>query len=146
MFTLWIGTALGFVFVAVGVSMYVALGLCDKYVRTRVNRMDQWLKRRKIVIAITTIFRVVGVLAGIALGAYYASRKDGKLAAAAALGFVFAVACIIAIAFTWVKKIEQPVQSKEAMGQHASPPQYGNGGYGVQNSQAYGSHQVGGHN
>ena len=96
--------------------MYVALGLCDKYVRTRVNRMDQWLKRRKIVIAITTIFRVVGVLAGIALGAYYASRKDGKLAAAAALGFVFAVACIIAIAFTWVKKIEQPVQSKEAMG------------------------------
>ncbi|KAH7014344.1 uncharacterized protein B0I36DRAFT_397860 [Microdochium trichocladiopsis] len=136
--TLWVGTGLGWFSAVAGVVMYIALGLVDKYVRTRTSHRDKWLKRRKIFIVITGIFRALGATAGIALGAYYATTRSTKLAAASALAFVFAVACIVAIVFTTLKRIhyDPDVKQEQGQGYTENVTQYG------QPQGAYGQHSV----
>ncbi|KAJ1329842.1 MFS transporter [Microdochium nivale] len=96
--TLWIGTAIGWFFFAAGIVFYIALILSDRRARKKHG------KPRNCTVWVTTALRLVGLVAGVALGAYYAHRRLRRIYPALALAFVFALACLVAIVFTVTKR------------------------------------------
>ncbi|KAJ1331849.1 protein tweety [Microdochium nivale] len=143
MLILWAGGALGIVFTSLGLAMYVALVCVDSVARRGRSNPAAWGKRRKGVVWVTVVVRSIGVIAAVAVGAYYATLGQTRLIAPIVLAFVFTVAGLAAIVVSLVMK-PKPVapgdgqQQQYGYQQHGYQPQYGVGNGGAP---PYGQHQ-----